>query len=73
METSTEQELLTTKEAAELLRVSSATISNMLRSGVIRGTKVGIGGKSSPWRIYKEDVMKYVERGTEKSSIKVSI
>ena len=72
METSTEQEFLTTKEAAELLRVSAATISNMLRSGVIRGTKVGIGGKSSPWRIYKEDVMKYIERETEQSSVKAS-
>jgi len=72
MKTSTEQEFLTTKEAAELLRVSAATISNMLRSGIIRGTKVGIGGKSSPWRIYKEDVMRYIERETEQSSVKVS-
>ena len=72
METLIEQELLTTKEAAKLLRVSSATIGNMLRSGVVRGTKVGIGGKSSPWRIYKEDVMKYIERKEEKSSVKAS-
>ena len=72
METSVEQELLTTKEAADLLRVSSATIGNMLRNGIIRGNKVGIAGKSSPWRIYKEDVMKYIERETEESSVNVS-
>lgn len=61
MEVSTEHRLLTTKEAAELLRVSQTTIGNMIRRGVIRGTKVGVGGRSSPWRVYKEDVEKYLE------------
>ncbi len=69
MEISVEQELLTAKEAAELLRVSSTTIGNMIRRGKIRGTKVGIGGRSSPWRVYKEDVIKYLELRNKENKI----
>ncbi len=69
MEVSVEQELLTAKEAAELLRVSSTTIGNMIRRGKIRGTKVGIGGRSSPWRVYKEDVIKYLELRNKENRI----
>jgi excisionase family DNA binding protein len=69
---SVEKEYLTSQEAAEILRVTPATVMNMIKRGQLRGRKVGIAGRSSPWRIYKEDVMKYIELAEEKSSVKAS-
>lgn len=66
------QEYLTTQEAADILKVTPQTVMNMVRRGQLRGKKVGVGGISSPWRIVKEDIVKYVESETEKSSVKVS-
>jgi excisionase family DNA binding protein len=68
----TEQEFLTTQEAAEILKVSPQTVMSMVRRGQLRGKKVGVGGVSSPWRIVKDDVVRYAESETEKSSLKVS-
>ena len=68
----TEQEYLTTQEAADILKVTPQTVMNMVRRGQLRGKKVGVGGISSPWRIVKDDVVKYVESETEKSSVKAS-
>ena len=65
-------EFLTSKEVAEILRVTPATVMNMIKRGQLRGKKVGSGGISSPWRIPKEDIIKYIELEEEKSSIKVS-
>ena len=67
-----EREYLTSKEAAEILKVTPATVMNMIRRGQLRGKKVGTGGVSSPWRIPKEDITEYVESIEEKSSVKVS-
>ena len=67
----TEQEFLTTQEAAEILKVTPQTVMSMVRRGQLRGKKVGVGGVSSPWRIVKEDIVRYAESETEKSSIKV--
>lgn len=47
--------LLTFKEAAELLRVSRATMYRLLGSGRLVGHKVGRG-----WRFYKADVHRFV-------------
>ena len=63
---------LTSQEAAEILRVTPATVMNMIKKGQLRGKKIGIGGISSPWRIPKEDVLEYAEAEEEKSSVKVS-
>lgn len=68
-----EQGYLTTQEAADILKVTPQTVMNMVRRGQLRGKKVGVGGISSPWRIVKEDVVKYVESEEEKSSVKASI
>ena len=68
----TEQEYLTTQEAADILKVTPQTVMNMVRRGQLRGKKVGVGGISSPWRIVKKDVVKYVESETEKSTVKAS-
>ena len=67
----TEQEFLTTQEAAEILKVTPQTVMSMVRRGQLRGKKVGVGGVSSPWRIVKEDIVRYAESETEKSSVKV--
>ncbi len=72
MEDTIKSEFFTSKEVAEMLRVTPATVMNMIRRGIFRAKKVGIAGKSSPWRIYKEDVLEYIESETEKSSVKVS-
>ncbi len=69
----TEREYLTSREAAEILKVTPATVMNMIKRGQLRGKKVGTGGVSSPWRIPREDVIEYVESIGEKSSIKASI
>ncbi len=64
---------LTSQEAAEILRVTPATVMNMIKRGQLRGKKVGTGGVSSPWRIPKEDIIEYVESIEEKPSVKASI
>ena len=69
---STEPEYLTTQEAADILKVTPQTVMNMVRRGQLRGKKVGVGGISSPWRIVKEDVVKYIESETEDSSVEAS-
>ncbi len=69
---SIEQEYLTTQEAADILKVTPQTVMNMVRRGQLRGKKVGVGGISSPWRIIKEDVVKYVESEMERISVKAS-
>ena len=68
----TEREYLTSREAAEILKVTPATVMNMIKRNQLRGKKVGTGGVSSPWRIPKEDIIEYVESTEEKSNINAS-
>ena len=72
MEDIDKRKYLTSQEAAEILRVTPATVMNMIKRRQLRGKKIGIGGISSPWRIPKEDVLEYAELEDEKSSVKVS-
>ena len=51
--------LLTFQEAAELLRVSRATMYRLLASGDLVGHKVGRG-----WRFYKADLHQFVASQT---------
>lgn len=53
-----DHEVLTTEEAAALLRVSTKTVLQLVRSGSMPGEKVG-----RAWRFLKSDVLTYV-RGT---------
>ncbi|MFT4234337.1 MAG: helix-turn-helix domain-containing protein [Microbacterium sp.] len=55
-------EVLTTDEAAALLRVSTKTVLQLVRSGVLPGEKVG-----RAWRFLKSDVLAYV-RGESAAS-----
>ncbi len=66
-----EIELLTTQEAARILRVTPQTIMNMIRRGDLPGRKIGMGN-NSPWRIPRESVLKYINFDEEKSSVKAS-
>jgi excisionase family DNA binding protein len=50
-----ELQVLTTEEAAELLRVSSKTILALARDGAIPGEKVG-----RAWRFLRSDLLEYV-------------
>ncbi len=72
MEGTIKREFFTSREVAEMLRVTPATVMNMIRGGIFRAKKVGIAGRSSPWRIYREDVLEYIESKEEKSSVKAS-
>jgi len=55
-----EPEILTTEEAAELLRLSPYAVRDMARKGLLPARKVGKG-----WRFYKRDLVAWV-RGEEK-------
>jgi len=51
----TEDEVLTTEEAAELLRVSTKTVLSLARDGSLPGEKVG-----RAWRFLRRDLLDYV-------------
>ena len=53
-----EREVLTTDEAADLLRVSTKTVLSLAREGILPGDKVG-----RAWRFLRSDVLALV-RGT---------
>jgi excisionase family DNA binding protein len=55
-------EVLTTEEAAELLRVSTKTILTLARDGALPGEKVG-----RAWRFLRTDLLNYV-RGSRRES-----
>jgi excisionase family DNA binding protein len=48
-------EILTTEEAADLLRVSTKTVLALARAGALPGTKVG-----RAWRFLRADLVNYV-------------
>ena len=55
-----DSELVSTKEAARILNVTSQTILNMINDGRLKGVK--LGNATSPWRINKESVMFYLKQ-----------
>ncbi|WP_111510251.1 helix-turn-helix domain-containing protein [Mycobacterium kyogaense] len=48
-------EVLTTEEAAALLRVSTKTVLGLARNGTLRGEKIG-----RAWRFLRSDVLAHV-------------
>lgn len=50
--------LRSVRQAAEYLNVSTATVTALLRSGKLRGIKVG-----KLWRIRERDLAEFVEQG----------
>ena len=55
-------DILTTEEAADLLRVSSKTVLALARDGELPGTKVG-----RAWRFLRADLLDYVHGGHGRS------
>ncbi len=53
-------ELVSTKEAARKLRVTAKTILHMISDGRLKAVK--LGNATSPWRIRKDSVMKYIKK-----------
>jgi excisionase family DNA binding protein len=51
-------ELLTPDEAAKILKVNVRTVTNLIRSGELKGIKVG-----RIWRIREKDLEEYISRG----------
>lgn len=53
-------ELISTREAAELLKVTRQGICKMIWNGRLKATK--LGNATSPWRIDKDSVMEYLRK-----------
>ena len=53
-------ECLTPEQAADRLQVSRATVVDWLRSGRLRGSKLGY----RTWRITTEEIVAFLERET---------
>jgi len=59
---------LSVKEAADFLGVNTWTVTEYLREGKLRGYKLGNGtskkGSRRRWRIWKEDLIDFLNRGS---------
>ena len=62
----TEELLLTTEQAAERLQVSEWTIRDWLRTGKIRGFR--LGSKRAGWRIRASELNRFVREQEEAGS-----
>ena len=58
MVTMAEQRLWTVDEVADRLRVSKPTVTSWLRTGRLKGYRVG--GKKAGWRIEEEDLERFI-------------
>lgn len=54
------EEVLTTEEAADLLRVSTKTVQQLAGRGILPGRKVG-----RAWRFLRSDLVAYVQGGQQ--------
>lgn len=57
------EDVLTTEEAADLLRVSTKTILGLVSRGTLPGRKVG-----RAWRFLRSDLVAYVHGGRGQSA-----
>jgi len=57
--------LLTLKETAKKLRLSQRSILRYLKARKLKGVKMG-EGQTSPWRIPKEEIQKFLNRYSNK-------
>lgn len=58
-------EYITPEEVADQLKVSAYTVKRWLRSGELRGVRLGKGGH---WRTTDEWLQEFLERSTESAS-----
>lgn len=57
-----DEQLLTAREAAEILKVKKNTVYDMIKRGDLRAAKLG-----KQLRIRREDLLSYIEHGSQKS------
>jgi len=57
------ERLLTPKEAAEIMAVTSRTVKEWLRQGELTGVKI-----RNLWRIKESDLEQFIRRGIHESS-----
>lgn len=62
------QQLLTPEAAAEKLAVSVKTVKNLLRSGKLRGVKVG-----NLWRLQEKALEEYLEEPSQRAQKKTKM
>lgn len=61
-------DFMTVKDVRELLKVrSNDTVYSLIESGSLRAFKVGKGGKTSKWLIYKDSLEAYIKSRTERT------
>ncbi len=56
--------MLTVKEAAFLLDVSTSTIYRMIKGGMLKARKIGKAGKTSDYRIQPQSIEGYIEKAS---------
>jgi excisionase family DNA binding protein len=56
--------LLTVKEAASLLNVSTSTIYRMIKGGMLKARKIGKAGKTSDYRILHQSIEGYIGKAS---------
>ena len=61
-----ENEVYTTEETQELLKISNSTIKRMLKSGLLRANKVG-----KQYRILGHEILRLVSPEVEKKAVDV--
>lgn len=58
-------EFLTRNEVAKYLRVHPRTVERWLKSGLLKGFKLG-NGKTALWRIPKPEIKKFLDKSKVK-------
>ncbi len=61
-------DFMTVKDVRELLNVrSNDTVYSLIESGSLKAFKVGKGGRTSKWLIYRDSLESYIKSRTEQT------
>ena len=60
------------KEVAKMLSISDSCVYKLINTGQLIAFKPG-GGLTSPWRILREDLVKYIDQAKETCRVNVSM
>lgn len=58
------QEVLTMKEAAIILRISRKKLENLIKNGQIKAINFNPNGTYKKWRILKDDLVQFLQKNT---------
>jgi excisionase family DNA binding protein len=56
--------MMTIQEVADYLRFSPHLVRSYIRRKYLKGTKVGVG-KNCGWRVYRDDMIAFVNRNND--------